>query len=117
MNWRWSLAAAGVLVAIAIFIVGLYAFIPAGHRAVDWYAILDADTLLIGTVTGDGESIRVDVSESPTEVRLTVQAFSWPFVVHADLGREARLVVELEAPLDDRPVVDEFHTVPLKTAP
>jgi hypothetical protein len=112
---RWTFVL-GIVATLTVIILALYALIPAGHRAVDYYVVTNPETLLIGTITGAGESLRVDVVESPTEVSLTVKAFTdpftWPWAPHADVGRAVELVVELEAPLGDRLVVDEFHTVP-----
>lgn len=111
---RVLLILVGAAMAVAVGVVSVYALIPASQLAVNHYVVVDADTLVISTVTGDGQTLRVDVAESPTEVRLTVNSFTWPFGAKSDLGRDVELAVELDAPLGDRPVVDSFHTVPTK---
>lgn len=101
--------------AVAIAFVALYWLFPAGYPAAHYYVAIDADTLQVNTDRGEGQTLHVSVAESPTEIRLSITAHSWPMLPSAPLSRDVNVTVELEDALGDRRVVDNHHAVPTKS--
>ena len=110
---RWLLTAVLLGVA-ALLVVGLWIARPGGTPAfIDYYGIVDQDSIVIGTLTGDGDETRVtDVRQTAETVTITVQVFTVIFGPRADIGRPIELLVDLDRPLGDRKVWDPYHEVP-----
>jgi hypothetical protein len=119
MHKSWWLAAAGLGIAVLI-VAGFLLFRPGGPPAfIDYYRIVDEDTIVIGTGGGNDEETRVtDVVESDERVTITARSFTTNFGMGNDLGIPIELEVELDAPLGDRGVFDPHHEVPrVESAP
>lgn len=110
MNRHWVIGVGSAVAVVALLTAGFLALNPGTARLLDYYEVVDANTIIGGTVTGDASWTRVTgVVESSSEVKITVRSFTWP-VTTASIGRQIELTVSLEAPLGDRRVTDEFHT-------
>jgi hypothetical protein len=109
----WLAVLTVTVVVLVLLPVGFVAAEPGVPRLLDWYAVVDDDTIGIGTVSGDAEWTRVTrVTEMSDEVHVTVRSFHWPFIATASIGHEVVLTVDLHQPLGERRVVDDFHVVP-----
>jgi hypothetical protein len=111
---RGWLVTAVLLAAAALLVAGLWIARPGSPpKFIDYYGILDEDSIVIGTLTGDGDEIRVtDVNQTADTVTITVQTFTFIFGPRADIGRPIELLVDLDRPLGDRQVWDPYHEVP-----
>ena len=78
----------------------------------DYYRLVDPDTIIVTGVTGEGQWTRVtNVSESPSEVRITVRSLQGPGT-QIGIGYPIEWTVDLGAPLGDRVVNDGFNDLP-----
>jgi hypothetical protein len=109
---RRSVIAVGV---VALLVMLYLLFVARNYTAtLSYYRVVDARTITVGAVGAPRAWTRVtDVSETSSEVRITVQVFDWLS------GGEAyapivELMVRLAQPLDGRVVKDaEGQPVPL----
>lgn len=118
MNRTWLLAALGLGAAAAI-VIGFAVLRPGSTpRIIDYYRIVDQDTIVIGTSGGDDADTRVtDVSETDQAVTITVQSFTTFFGMNDDVAYPMEFAVNLEAPLGKREVFDPHHEVPAAAGP
>ena len=97
---RWIVVAAVVLFVIVS--------VRALDRAtpIDYYRIVDQQTLVVGTMTGTASWTRVaGVAETPSTITITVSSLNAP-VPGTDVGYRLELTVELVAPIGSKTVVD-----------
>ena len=84
---------------------------------IDYYRLGDDDrTLIVGTTSGPHAWVRVtNVSETPTAVTVTVRTFFVQLGPSTALGYAYESTVTLNAPLDDRAVIDGTSGLPVQT--
>jgi hypothetical protein len=111
--WLW----AGVLFGtVALLAVGFWMLRPGSQPlVVDYYRVVDEDSIIIGTLTGLNVETRITkVAEASDSVTITVQSFTIALGPSTDRGYPIELPVELGEPLGERAVFDPYHAVPLK---
>jgi hypothetical protein len=110
MHRSWVLALVA-LALVGIFVFGFVAFRPGAPVGIRYYRVADENTIVIGVITGSGETRVTHVEETPETVTLTVEEFSWFWGASTQVGRQAELTVDLDAPLGGREVRDPTHVV------
>jgi hypothetical protein len=116
IHWSWLLAVA--IIAIAAFGLAWFLYLRPGGGpiTIDYYRIVDEDSIIIGTTTGACDESRVtEVAETPHSVTITVHSFTFDFGPCPGVGIPIELAVELDRPLGDRPVFDHRHQVERRT--
>ena len=91
------------LAAVAFFFVAVDHPVP-----IERYRVRDDDTIVI-SVFGGGNwywTRVASVDVTPTTVSITVRTTEVDFLPHTDIGINYEFVVDLDAPLGDRVVVD-----------
>jgi hypothetical protein len=106
---RWLtriLAALAVLVAVGA--VGFLSVRDEGHvEPIEYYRLVEPDTIAIGTHTGEAVWTRVaDVTETESGVLVVVKTWMIPFIMRPGIGYPIELTVILDGPLGDRVVID-----------
>jgi hypothetical protein len=96
---------------VVLALVAALAFV--GYRQLDtatwiyYYRVVDDHTLLVGTVSGPGASVRVtDVAETPTTVTITVTSFFFQLGPSTAMGVSYESVAKLIDPIGGRTVID-----------
>lgn len=80
----------------------------------DYYRLGDPDTIIVTGVTGQGQWTRItNVSESSSEVRITIRSLRWPGT-YVDIGYPVEWTLDLSGPLGARAVNDGFNDLPLR---
>jgi hypothetical protein len=107
----------GVLFAVALAVgiaaLGFWLASTAGRTdRLEYYRMMDPDTIIIGVVSGRIAWTRVtDVAETGSEVRITVRTIDNPLPATGQ-GFPIELTVDLDEPLGHRVVVDGTWEVP-----
>jgi hypothetical protein len=109
----WILVPA-ILVIVALSGLVFWILRPGGTPLVlDYYRIVDADSINVGTSTGAGVETRVtNVLETSDSVTITVQRFQQVFGLTRGGTHPIELTVDLDQPVGDRRVFDPHHEVP-----
>ena len=112
MSKPWLFAILGLGV-VAVVVIGIVLFRPGSQpMGLDYYRMLDEDTIVIGLIGGESADARVtDVSETDDTVTITVRLFTTSFGLTNEVGLPVELQVDLERPLGDRKVFDPYHEV------
>ena len=72
-----------------------------------YYRVVDDQTLLLGTISGEGAQVRVtNVTEAPTSVTITVSNFFVQLGPGSGVGINYESVAKLHDPLGSRTVID-----------
>ena len=101
------------ILAVVAFVAIVVASQLGTARLIEAYQVLDEDTILIHTSSGNLAWRRVtDVVETGESVDITVKSYDAP-VPQTLVAYPAFFVVDLEEPLGDRRVVDRSADVPL----
>lgn len=97
------------LVGVALVLaVGIAVFLTDQEASIEAYRVRDDDTVVITALGGTnwiGTRVH-QVTESDEMIRVWVRSFEWPFLPHNDRGVPFRFVIDLDAPLGDRLVVN-----------
>ena len=84
---------------------------------IDYYRVVDHQTLLVGTVSGEGATVRVtNVTEAPTTVTITVSTFYFQLGPGTSVGIPYESVAKLQEPLGSRTVIDGSSGLPVQRA-
>jgi hypothetical protein len=106
---RWLIRILVVLaVLVAVGAVGFLSVRDAGHvEPIEYYRLVEPDTIAIGTHTGEAVWTRVaDVTETESGVLVVVKTWMIPFIMRPGIGYPIELTVILDGPLGDRVVID-----------
>ena len=111
LRWRWIAAAAVlVLVIAAVRLLDSATWIY-------YYRVVDDRTLLVGTISGEGATVRVTkVTEAPTTVTITVSTFFFQLGPGTSIGIPYESVAKLQEPLGSRAVIDGSSGLPVQRA-
>lgn len=120
---RLAAVLAGIATAVlilAVVYVALILLAPRRNLPIDYYRVIDADTIAIGTTTSGTGAGQPDVwtratiqSESAEEVVVVVEYSNWPFGFSQEVPVPIELTVDLSDPLGDRDVVaPDGRTIP-----
>ncbi len=110
--WRCALAAAVVLV----FVVGAARLLDS-PSSIFYYRVVDDRTLLVGTVSGAGATVRVTtLAETPTTVTITVSSFNVQLGPGTGAGTPYESVASLREPVGVRTVIDGSSGSPVRPA-
>jgi hypothetical protein len=79
-----------------------------------YYRVVDAQTLVVGTVTGPGAWTRVtNVTETPATVEITVNSLVVQLGPGTAVGVPVESVAKLHDPIGTRTVIDGSSSVPV----
>lgn len=119
--WAWLTAAIAV---IALAALGLWLAFRDGGQGLSAlgggqlvpahaYDVIDADTIVVASLTGQGAWTRItNVVESASEVRVSIRFLRWPMGTFTNEGYPIEWTLDLNDPLGDRVVHDGIHPVP-----
>jgi len=109
------------VVLAVLAVVALLAFM--GYRSLDtpswiyYYRVADQQTLLVGTISGIGATVRVtNVTETPSTVTITVSTFLFEVGPQAAVGIPHESVAKLHDSLGERSVIDGSSGLPVQRA-
>src|SRR5665811_1738652 len=84
---------------------------------IDYYRVVDDETLLVGTISGPGATVRVtNVTETSSTVTITVSTFLFQIGPQAGVGIPNESVAKLHDTLGSRSVIDGSSGLPVERA-
>jgi hypothetical protein len=104
-KWRWR---AAVAPAVAVLVIVLVGSVRALDRPmpIEGYRLISPSSIGLETITGPGSWTRVTgVSETSSSIMVTVNSLQAP-LPGSDVGQFLELVINLDAPLGARLVID-----------
>ena len=103
-------------IAVAVALVVLVAAVRLldGASWIDYYRVVDDQTLVVGTVTGRGAWTRVtNVTETPATVTIIVSSFLIQFGPGTAVGVPVEFFAMLHDPIGSRTVIDGSSGLPV----
>jgi hypothetical protein len=108
----WAVVAVIAIVAVLVF-TAYSAFDRPSW--IDYYRVVDEQTLLMGTISGPGATVRVtNVTGTPSTVTITVSTFLFEVGPQAGVGYRYESVAKLHDPLGTRTVIDGSSGLPVQ---
>lgn len=109
---RWI----AVVVVLVVLVVAAVRLLDSATW-IDYYRVVDDQTLLVGTVSGQGAMVRVtNVTQTPTTVTITVSTFDVQLGPGTAVGIPYESVAKLQDPLGSRTVIDGSSGLPVQRA-